>query len=426
MPKENTGAGALAGSAKTQFELSELREKINTLSPEQAAQRSALVATATELEKRWRKEVLSEREGEAEQRAQRENDPRWRELVGEVRCGTYLQRAIEERAVDGAEAELSKELGIGDTGRMPWEALLDPGEEQRMARLRDRGAIEERADVATTIADSVVHRPRMEVLERVFARTDAAFCGVMMPSVPRGHPNYPVMTAGTAGSMEAPGGAVSAAAATFTAQTITPTRGTARYLLRVEDIAVFQDLESILRMDLRTVLGRLYDSQVVAGDGTTNNLSGFISHMDSTGVSNPSAVSNLAAFDTAFADGIDELYAYSTGSVRMLIGDATYKYLRTKRHDETANTWMDLVMRAGIGGMRLTQHVPEASSDIEKAYRFIPEAVRAYGPVWQGIEMIRDPYTGAAKGEIALTILMLFGFDVVRTASMKEVRFKLA
>ena len=39
----------------------------------------------------------------------------------------------------------------------------------------------------------------------------------------------------------------------------------------------------------------------------------------------------------------------------------------------------------------------------------------AVAPVWQGITMIRDPYTEAGEGRIQLTAHMLFDFVMRRT-----------
>ena len=43
--------------------------------------------------------------------------------------------------------------------------------------------------------------------------------------------------------------------------------------------------------------------------------------------------------------------------------------------------------------------------------------------VWAAGELIRDPYTGAAKGEVALTLSYLWNFVIPRTASFQRVKF---
>lgn len=47
-----------------------------------------------------------------------------------------------------------------------------------------------------------------------------------------------------------------------------------------------------------------------------------------------------------------------------------------------------------------------------------PEAAMA--PVWQGIDMIRDPYSNAGEGQVILTANMLFGMVMRRTDGWRK------
>ena len=42
---------------------------------------------------------------------------------------------------------------------------------------------------------------------------------------------------------------------------------------------------------------------------------------------------------------------------------------------------------------------------------------RAVAGIWDAGELIRDPYTGAAKGEVALTLCYLWDFGIPRAAN---------
>ena len=50
----------------------------------------------------------------------------------------------------------------------------------------------------------------------------------------------------------------------------------------------------------------------------------------------------------------------------------------------------------------------------------------AVAPVWEGIRLIRDEITGAAKGEVALTAISLVSFGVLRKAQYRWVRIATA
>ena len=43
--------------------------------------------------------------------------------------------------------------------------------------------------------------------------------------------------------------------------------------------------------------------------------------------------------------------------------------------------------------------------------------------LWSAGEMIRDPYSGAAKGEVALTLVYLWDFGLPRTSSFQRLKF---
>ena len=391
-----------------EIRMSEIRGRLNGDAEVPAAEATALQSELVGLEVKFQEAVKAEAEKREEAKAA-EVAP----LADRIECRRFVQAAMNDERVDGAEREIQQELKLPDTA-MPFQAL-DPGIE----------SVEARQDVVTPVAASVIHKPLQSLLRRVFRRTDAAWLGVRMPSVAPGTPNYPVMTGGTTGEMKAAGAAVNAAAAAFTGTTIEPTRGTARYLYRVEDAAKFANLEDVLRGDLREVLGQLLDDQVVSGNGVAPNISGFINHAAARVGATPAAVATIGSFDTSLADGIDGLYAYDAGGVRHLIGVDTQKFLMKTRIATGEQPTFSERWTANGARWRASSRVAAIASTKQNAYRFRPAEFRGIAPIWQGINLIRDPYSGAAKGEVALTVLMLFGFDVLRGAP-QTVEFKLA
>lgn len=353
----------------------------------------------------------------------REGDGQFVALRDRVDARRYINAAIEDRAVDGAELEFSTELKLPASNVMPWAAIEDR-------------AVEDRQDMVTPVPDTAIGQPRQPLLNRVFHRTDAAFVGAAMPTVPRGMPVYPVMTGGAAGAFLAPGAEQDAEAAAFVGQNVSPKRATARYVFRAEDAARFEGLESTLRGDLRMVLGQLIDAQAVAGNGAGANLAGFISHAAAgTEPANTAAgVIDLAKVDAAIAGGIDGLYAYDPAAVRFLIGIDTMKRALQIRPETGAGVAADRTLyahwMANAGGVRASVRVAAmeaaAGGQVQSAYRFVPNGLRFVVPVWEGIELIRDPYSGAAKGEVALTVIALYGALMVRNNGVQEVKFKLS
>ena len=434
---------------KVQLRQSEVREKLNALggveapSDEQVAELRKLSDEYGKLEVRYRALLQGADEGDkakgdkakgdkakgdkakgdgTEQRAGDDGDAEeraLRALQGRVELRAYLQAAMDGSELHGAEAEFNKALGIGSGSgavQVPWEALLPPGwsPEQR--------AVERRQDVATVPADSMHTENMQPILARVFQRTTAAFLGITMPMASIGERRYPVMTGGTTASMQSAGGEVDAAAASYTVTSIEPTRLTARYLFRVEDLAMVAGLEGSLRGDLRDVMGDELDRQLLTGNGTAPNLAGVFD--DDSGLAAPAEPSTEATVETyidTVTEQVDGTNAYSTGDVRLLIGTNTLRHAAKKFISGTDTSALEYIRRLS-GGYRVSARVPALASKKQEGMAVRMNGV-AVAPVWPTLSLIRDVYSGAAKGEVALTAIALYGFKIVRTNGW--VRFKL-
>ena len=78
----------------------------------------------------------------------------------------------------------------------------------------------------------------------------------------------------------------------------------------------------------------------------------------------------------------------------------------------------------------MSQRIADPSSNIQQAIvrRANPmNDTVAVMPTWQGLQLIRDPYSGAAKGETVVSGIMLVG-DVVllRSGAFVQDSFRLA
>ena len=51
------------------------------------------------------------------------------------------------------------------------------------------------------------------------------------------------------------------------------------------------------------------------------------------------------------------------------------------------------------------------------------QAGAAVAGVWESASLIRDPYTGAAKGEVGLVLNSLWDFKIPRTSSFKRIKY---
>ena len=336
------------------------------------------------------------------------------DLAGELKLGNYLTSVLNGREIEGREKEFNNEFGLSDM-TVPWQAIAPTRQ------------VEMRAD-AVTSAPSVVGVNQNEFIRRVFARTGAAYLGIDMPSVPVGHAMYPVLTSTIAPKTYAKGTANESLAATFTPKVLKPRRLQASYLFRIEDMAELAGMEEALRDDLSNAMAEQFDKAILSDDGTTgtglNEVTGFIDSITATDKS--SAVVTFNDFIELYADRVDGRYAVSTSDVKVLTGAKLY----TKAHTLFETTAVresaySYISRIG-GGFQVSAHVPEATGKKQNALVVRNMTRAAVAPIWQGLTLIRDPYTGAEKGEIKLSATMLYSFDVLRSDNFANITYKYA
>ena len=406
-----------------QLRLSEIRQSLNELSgldsptDEQRTEMDTLATEYRAKETQWRAATIAEADA-PETRAADGEDTERRALVERVELRSYLHEAATGRAVTGAEQELRAAV-FGEHAReglIPWEALLPRHDEQR-------------ADAATT-APTDVGASQASILGRVFVGTAASYLGVSMPQVGIGEVNYPVLSAGVSPEMKSKGAVKDAEAATISTTVLEPRRLTARYLFSVEDTARLRGMEEALRRDLSGALGEKIDDQILNGTGTTPNVSGFVNAL--TAPTAPTAVATFSDFVGAASRAVDGRYARNLTGVKTLVGAATYALAGTLMNTSGDVALSDYLI-ARSGGFLTSALIPAppasgTGQDIQAAivYRAARGAGSAVAPVWQGLELIRDPYTHAAKGQVSITAVMLWAFSLIRSDAYVRRAFKVS
>ena len=359
-------------------------------------------------------------------------DPAPAELRDRVSLGRYMLGIARQSTLDGAEAELRAELNLSDQA-IPLEALL-PTPEERADAVSPQNA------AGSALPSGAINLTTGPMLNRVFTRTDAAFLGVAMPTVPAGERRYPVMVDGTSAAMQARGGQPDAGEAKFDVVDANPHRLTARYVLDLEGVAEMGGLlESTLRADLRTVMGWAFDNQILSGTGADNQVTGLLNALKleaPPGVAFMTDDVPLLSWENARkigTDGLDGKFARTEADVRLLIGGATYSLARTLYRNANAGDAQDAIAAMRALGMAVSRSFlipapavatisPKSKDSTKKVQSAIAnmEPGAAVAPVWQGITMIRDPYTEAGKAQIVLTAHMMFDFILRRKDGWKR------
>lgn len=415
---------------KLQVRQSELRQRTNellekdTLTAEESKEMDQAVRELQEIEPKLRAAVVAQAtadeaaaaETDAEGEQQRDDEPdaeerELRELSSRAQLSGFVAAAMSQRAVDGAESEFAQALQtpVGD-GHVPLVMLLDE---------------KERADAATDFSAADVPQTPGRFLARVFQEMAARWLGITFESVPVGERVHTVLTGGVDPDTVARAAAHDADAATISTQIMSPNRLTARYLFAVEDVARLPQLEARLRQDLSAAMGDQMDDQIFNGN-TQLTTSGGLSAGLAAG-----QTETVAAFAAATADNlhqdvlsaIDGVYAPMLENVRLVMDSDPYKQIKRKANSEVQMFLYDILKAQGLA-MRSSNHVAggalAAGDKWAYASRSRGLAGAAVAAVWPSMQLIRDPYTAAAKGQVALTVIQLWDFALIRADNFRR------
>ena len=359
--------------------------EVETLEGEQAEKRDAQAGDVLDPEERERQEIL-----------------------GNARLGNFLRAVIDGKAVQGAESELRSAYGLSGDHEIPHE-LFEP-----------REAKEKRAATDAPATGTQVNEQPVQPF--IYKEGVAGFLGIDMPQVGGGTASHPVLTTGTPAGMKAKGAAADETEAAFTISSSTPKRVTGSFRIRVEDMALFPQLEDSLRRDIPQSLANAVEEQLLNGDGVAPNINGLLQRL-----TDPTAAGTKntpGSYVKTVAGSLDGVHGYTLGDLRTLAGNQTYQAMASGYFDSTAVSTASY-LDTYTGGVRMSDRISDVASDVQAGIvRLGMRPMCAVSVVWGGVTLIRDIYSGAASGEIVVTALQLIGdVHVLRDGSFAEVSF---
>ena len=393
------------------IEQSEVREKLNGLlakdemTEDERGTLGTLSKRAQEIEVELRAAILAEPDPAESTTETPDAEMRERlELRSRATVGAYLRAALSGRAVSGAESELAQAAGVDG---IPFE-LFEPAPENR-----------QREERAISPAPSTVGIGLDPIRPAVFAPSVTERLMIDMPMVGSGtYATGTITTSATAGAV-AKSAEVPQSAAAITVGTTTPHRIGASLGLALEDIASIGtgNFESVLRENLSLVLSDELDSQVLNGNGSSNDLTGIFQRL--TDPTAPAAnVETWERFLKIQASGIEGLWASELSHIAMVVGPETYRLAATTFQGTDAEQSAAMYMKSAGAGFWTNKRMPAKSSHVQQGImcRKGRSGMRtAVCPHW-GYIGIDDIYTGARKGERYFTISVLVG-DVILVQS---------
>ena len=341
------------------------------------------------------------------------------ELRAKVRMSGYVSAAIEQRGAAGAEAELNAELGIAGN-RFPLE-LLAPAE-RRAARTEDRAVTA--VDIQTTPS---------RWIDRLFAGTAASAVGITMESVAGGSASFPVTTGGASSAQRGKSQDAADAAWVVGVSELKPTRNSTRLVFNVEDSARIPGLESALTRDLRAALVEGVDRVCFLGDLTANPADGDIVGLTTaTGLvekeitqANKIKGSNVLQ---AFAELIDGKAAMQPADLMTVLAvgaNTLWSHQLANTGASVDTTIAEFLSRFGLNWLTRGDIEVATAADDFGGFVGLGRGIEGAGvmAMWEDASLIRDPYSGAAGGEVALTMITLWNFGLPRASNFARIKF---
>ena len=401
-----------------QIRLSECRQRLNELignetrSPEEQAEMETLTAEVSKREPELRAALAAEDDPQEVVTNTGDSETRERaELRSRTGIADFLRAAASGTAVTGAAAEYATEHKVPTVGHIPMTIF------ERSAPKPETRAI---------TAAPAVDGPLQPTVPYVFERSAANSLGIMMPSVPAGQVQIPRITTAPPADTLAKDGSAPATAAAVSLVNQSPIRIAGSFEVRVEDLAVMPSMESALSESMQGSLSNELDEQVF--NGTATELNGLFTQADDESVAG--AVETYTTGIGRFAALVDGKHAYTLADVRAVIGSKTFAlyaglFANSNKGDMSL---FDYLTRA-LGSIRVSDRVPGVSSSAQRCICILSASAEAPKiHVWDAMQVIRDPYSGAGAGKITLTATSLVSplYIPHGTSQVKEVRPKLS
>ena len=136
---------------------------------------------------------------------------------------------------------------------------------------------------------------------------------------------------------------------------------------------------------------------------------------------NVTAVTDFAAYLSGLAYGrVDGTYATTTRDLRALVGAGTYAHMGSVYRNASVDRNVLDRLNEIMAGVRVSAHVPTVASNKQNAVVRRGSRMDMVAPIWQGVQLIVDPYTQAKAGEIVITAVMLYAVKLLRAAGFHK------
>ena len=376
-------AGMDTRSTEEDTELATVETKLSGCEPEL---RTALAATAAEDDSA---RTVQTTDAEGRERI---------ELRSKTGIADFLKAAVGGSAVTGAAAEYATSLGVPTVGHVPMAIFTRTAPTNTHFHLP---AVETRAITPGPAVKGMLQ----PTVPFVFERSAAATLGIMMPMVPSGQVQIPKITTAPPADTLAKDGSAPATAAAVSLVNQAPVRIAGSFEVRVEDLAVMPSLEAALSESMQGSLSNELDESTF--NGAAGELNGLF--VQATNVNAATAVESYTTGIGRFAGLVDGRHAYTLGDVRAVIGSATFAlYAGVFANSGKGDVSLFDYLTRALGSIRVSDRVPNVSSSAQKGIVVLSASAEAPKiHVWDAMQIIRDPFSGAGAGKVTITATAL-------------------
>ncbi len=407
-------------STEIQRRQSEIRSKLADLvgkdKPDEAETREidALDAEYRSNETRYRGALIAEAEerSQAADELETRSDVEWRSMLGNFELRQVALHLDEGTSLTGQTAEIVTEMRSQGGYRgipVPLEALeVRAGE--------------------TTGSDVVVRPERVQpIIDRLFAASVATQMGARVVNIAAGTEAYPIVTSAVAAGWQNGETADVAGPTTFT----TAQRGlepdqTLGIQMKVTRRAMKQSqgLEEAIRRDMSEAIRVQMDAAAFQGTGTNGQPNGIIAERVAYGIT----TTDIGAAPTW--DNIrEQIVSFMTLNAANGPGDVRIM-IRPEIWDAMSNLISGIAiseydrMSDALGAVVQSSNALLApSGDPLASNALMTTNAGGVAPfligLWGGVDLIRDPYSDAASGQLRLTGLLTADVNVLRTDQMQ-------
>ena len=252
-------------------------------------------------------------------------------------------------------------------------------------------------------------------------------------SVAPGVASFPITTAGATGAQRAKEQEAAAAVWSVGLTELKPTRDAVHATFVMEDAARLPGLEDALTRDLGMALTDAIDKAIFVGDAGATGADADITGLQTAAdvvektITQANKVKGSAALQS-FAELIDGKHAISADQLQTVLSVGAmqlWMYTLANSGNSVDTTILEFLRRAGITATSRADIETATTNDKFGAFIGRARGIEGAGvaAIWESAQLIRDPYSGAKKGEIALTLNYLWNFGLPRPANFARIKF---